>query len=1228
MSSIQDMGGGRSPRSTTSASRRSSYGLMNKPPLVESHEPPPPPTPAMVARDFFKRDLAIHEEQDTDQSAENGTNGDALQRLEHGPTAAVILHDACYGHRYSRPRTSKASLSTIVERPERIRAIVLGIATAYVLLGDRHSAGANPPHPKRTTSTLPFLIRKSSRKVPLTTSAVTNVHGSAWMTELQEMCLAAEAKLTSTGKELVRPKGDTATNGEDKPRLHEGDLYLCAESLEAFEGALGGVLDAVDMVFSPTGPRRCFACVRPPGHHCSSDYPSGFCWLNNVHIGISYGASSHGLTYAAIFDFDLHHGDGSQSVTWAHNAKVSSLPKNASLSRKTKIGYFSLHDINSYPCEWGDEDKVRNASLCVENAHGQTIWNVHLQPWETEKDFWRLYAERYSVLLDKMRVFLRAQHQKFLSLGHGSKAKGAIFVSAGFDASEWEGQGMQRHEVNVPTDFYARVTRDIVEMSKEPGLGVDGRVISVLEGGYSDRALASGALSHMCGLTSSTRESERTSVDELANISSQVTSSTTNQSASVNGSTRAISPYQSAWWKKERLDELENVASPKPIAPVARKPRGGPAPTYQTPTQSFTAKVVSPPTYQRSISGSAALRQSSGPSIISRPPTPPPPEVDWTIASQELAQLLIPQDKITTSCKPEDLNVKATEARKTRQSLVGPTSNLQVPVDELQKMQLRDRKAKPLSTSLEEPGPESRAGANRRRTVGGVEVSDAVGTRDLRRRVSVASTILSNSDDSSAGKNNLQLDDLSVAKQRAPPKPRAPKKAVTKPPIPRVPSAFKKETSQEPSKVATPASLPSTEQSMDADLASLASGVKKLSIKLNVPSREEYEARGARKPTATEAKKTTAIKAPRKPAMKKSTKDVPKEAINQAPVPKPETQGQPLFPEVVAPAPEETTKPQIEPTQSPAISNSIPLSSILNDLSTGASSTPPPQQAPPTFQPPDPSYTATTATALMPGVLDFSMNSVDPSALATLSRQARLQSLSRSGLVRTWSSNDDENGLSIIDGEICPNKRGGWSPPFPRHLLSVEGSMGLDAKEVPFSQNRILLGGDMIKSVMFLNSMGDESVKHIRALDIMLNIGLADHWHKGSEVMDKWRQLANFIAIKLELEQLHLTLNAGPTYEMYLEWKALEEDLELVSDAYDEIVEVLVRALGGKKPKSFTVYWAAFHDNEIKAEKRVMGENYDSSKVVGKVPSSRRNPWFPHGAPREDFEWKHGMKLC
>lgn len=626
--------------------------------------------------------------------------------------AIVILNDAVYGHRFSRPRTSRNALSTIVERPERIKASVLGVSAAYVRLGQRHSEGANPIHPKRNIQALPsipFRIHKTTRTLPLMSQAVTNVHGTKWMEELKVMCDSAESKLAMGGKDLQRPDMNRGSDQAVPEKLHEGDLYLCSESRDAMEGALGAVCEAVDSVFG-SGPRRAFVGVRPPGHHCSASHPSGFCWVNNVHVGIMYAALTQGLTHAAIIDFDLHHGDGSQDITWKHNSRSTTATKNAVAWKKTSIGYFSLHDINSYPCEMGDEEKVKNASLCIDNAHGQSVWNVHLQSWKTEQEFWQLYETKYNVILEKTRVYLKNQAERLAIAGQAPKA--AIFFSAGFDASEWESAGMQRHQVNVPTEFYARLTQDVVKLAAEEGLYVDGRVISVLEGGYSDRALCSGIMSHLSGLVSDqTPELKPQESGGLAFEMGQKIGVI--QSSSGKRSLDFLHPYDPLWWSSSQLDQLENVA--KPASPP-RKPRQTTPPTYYSPTQASSAKVADPIKVRRSLSSLSTGAQK----IASRPPSPPPPEVPWEIAAHELSKLLIPSSRQTDSCQAEDLNAEATRARRDRQSILmglPPQSPATTPGPESRpasKMALRGRKARPIVSIDEETADQM--SKNRRKT--------------------------------------------------------------------------------------------------------------------------------------------------------------------------------------------------------------------------------------------------------------------------------------------------------------------------------------------------------------------------------------------------------------------------------------------------------------------------------------------------------------------------------
>lgn len=170
-----------------------------------------------------------------------------LARLESADAETmVVLHDACYGHRFSRPRTSKSALSMIVERPERLHAGVLGAATAFVRMGGHYEGQVNAPKVEREVQDAPpFKIRRSARTFDVTSECVTNVHGTAWMSELRGMCNSAADRLKNGEKELAR---ESTTEGGEKRTLHEGDLYLCSESLNAFQGALGGVADAVDAI--------------------------------------------------------------------------------------------------------------------------------------------------------------------------------------------------------------------------------------------------------------------------------------------------------------------------------------------------------------------------------------------------------------------------------------------------------------------------------------------------------------------------------------------------------------------------------------------------------------------------------------------------------------------------------------------------------------------------------------------------------------------------------------------------------------------------------------------------------------------------------------------------------------------------------------------------------------------------------------------------------------------
>ncbi|KAJ6015674.1 hypothetical protein N7540_010265 [Penicillium herquei] len=850
--SLRSAAGNTGSSSPLDSSRRSSANFAGSPTSTASpamlpprlaFAPPEPqgPTAASIAAEHFQKEVDLH------------------QSVDLGSKTVVVVHDACYGHRFSRPRTTKAQLSTIVERPERIRACVVGVAAAYVLLGRRYAGEPFAPHPHLDLHNLPpppFQIRKSSRSLPLTDEAVTSVHGTKWMTELKGMCDLAESRLALTGKELVRTRTqDNDGLASSGPELHSGDLYLCSESQNAFQGALGAVCDGLDLVFGQGPTTRAFVCIRPPGHHCSADFPSGFCWVNNVHVGISYAAAQYGLTHAAILDFDLHHGDGSQDIAWDHNQKAWTASRKSSAYEKTPIGYYSLHDINSYPCEDGNPEKVRNASVCMDGAHGQSIWNVHLDTWETENDFWKIYRNKYMILISKARAFLKKHTKQLAQNPNGPPPKAAIFISAGFDASEWEGIGMQRHRVNVPTEFYARFTEDVVRISQEEGLGVDGRVISVLEGGYSDRALTSGVISHLAGLgtASANAQLRRPSIpgispkDTLKPLLCQP-------------------EYDVSWWSPHHLDELEALVT----TPI--KSRDKSAPTFLNSTRSFSAKVVTPTRDRRSIGSSPGAD----------PSLPPLPDVGWATAAHELSKILIPDSRQTMSCRPEDLNAAASRQRLERQvALDGGVVNPAIipppppaPVDD--KRQLRVRKAKsPTPYSPRPATPRQQAmRKNRRKTIDGNELPDGSSESspsvDAGRRKSatgvtpVAIDLNASNEEQKTSRRTAsagsQPTPSSSAKKTSTSRPATPKRSASPrkpPPVPKVPSPFLSRTKSSDGVIRP-----------QDDMENLSSGLRK--IKLRMPSPEEQAAR--EKKAAEERKHAQKVtKTPKSPRSAKKT---------------------------------------------------------------------------------------------------------------------------------------------------------------------------------------------------------------------------------------------------------------------------------------------------------------------------------------------------------------------
>ncbi|GMK54605.1 hypothetical protein CspeluHIS016_0111910 [Cutaneotrichosporon spelunceum] len=451
------------------------------------------------------------------------------------PPLALHIQPACLEHKYIRHKDS----SHIFERPERLRAVLLGFAAALARLeaadGPRKDAGdlsalldslsissfLSPTHLSVVAPPVPLF---PPGQVLLHNPALQLAHSPPIDAPFpylprgggaipQSTYLKDLFKWASEAVETIRTTGCEIPQDRD---LNAGDLYLGPGSVVAIEGAVQSVCHAVDGVCAEDGPSKAFCAIRPPGHHCGEDEPSGFCYVNNVVVGAMHAYLQHDVDRAIIIDFDLHHGNGTQALVMPLNAasysedlavaagKPPSDMRGRSGPRRTWKGFYgSVHDIYSYPCEDGDLDLIRDASVSLA-AHGQYIENIHLQPYVDEADFYKRIYPLYLALLDKARVFMRETD--------ADPARTVLFISAGFDACEHEHQGMQRHDRRVPASFYARYTRDIAAFADKY---MGGKVISVLEGGYGDRALTSASLGHAVGLMGREGSPEWWSVDEL-----------------------------------------------------------------------------------------------------------------------------------------------------------------------------------------------------------------------------------------------------------------------------------------------------------------------------------------------------------------------------------------------------------------------------------------------------------------------------------------------------------------------------------------------------------------------------------------------------------------------------------------------------------------------------------------------------------------------------------------
>ncbi|GJL81406.1 MAG: acetoin utilization protein [marine bacterium B5-7] len=227
----------------------------------------------------------------------------------------------------------------------------------------------------------------------------------------------------------------------------EGQRYIdtpdVAVSSSSFDIALlaaGGALSLADAVIGGRSDNG-FAMIRPPGHHAENNSAMGFCLFNNVAIVARYLQRHHGLDKILILDWDVHHGNGTQHA----------------FESDPSVFYISTHQYPWYPGTGAWSESGTGA------GKGATL-NCPMSAGDGEREY-REAFER--LILPAARAF---------------KAN-AILISAGFDAHANDPLG----DINLGTDFYRWMT---LEMMALADASAEGRIISLLEGGYDLDALA------------------------------------------------------------------------------------------------------------------------------------------------------------------------------------------------------------------------------------------------------------------------------------------------------------------------------------------------------------------------------------------------------------------------------------------------------------------------------------------------------------------------------------------------------------------------------------------------------------------------------------------------------------------------------------------------------------------------------------------------------------------
>ena len=227
------------------------------------------------------------------------------------------------------------------------------------------------------------------------------------------------------------------------------DNQICAETFETALLAVGGVLDAAGRVM--TGKLdNVFCAVRPPGHHAEYDQAMGFCYFNNVAIAARYLQIEWDIQRVGIVDFDVHHGNGTQHI----------------FEEDPDVFYYSIHQHPTFA--------FPGTGRAFETGSGKgqgSTRNYPVLPGHGDKEYLGLIQRDFIPVIEAF-------------------SPEVIIVSTGFDAHVDDIMS----DIKLSTKGYTRIMERIVALAE---LYSNGRVISLLEGGYCLTRLPELAANHV-----------------------------------------------------------------------------------------------------------------------------------------------------------------------------------------------------------------------------------------------------------------------------------------------------------------------------------------------------------------------------------------------------------------------------------------------------------------------------------------------------------------------------------------------------------------------------------------------------------------------------------------------------------------------------------------------------------------------------------------------------------